>query len=121
MHAHIPPIGKLAPKVFEARWWMALFGSITPKRHVAWSNAKTVALLDLGVLAKDIRKKLSQHSRQSTKKTVSKRGKRQFAGTRFLKGTQILNSTYLSRVCGLALVWVSNILKSNMIKLVFVK
>ena len=79
-----------APEVYEARWWMALFGSITPKRHVAWSNARTVKLLDLGVLVKEIRDTLRKHSRQTTKKSVSKNGKKGFSGTGFLKATQIL-------------------------------
>ena len=69
---------------------MAHFGAITPKRHVAWANARTVQLLDMGILAKETQQKLSQHERQSTKKYVNRKGKKAYAGTRFLKGTQNL-------------------------------
>ena len=68
---------------------MALYGGLTPKRHIAYSNAKTIQLLDLGVLLKEVRDKLSKHGYQSTRSYKNK-GKKVFAGTRFLKWTQIL-------------------------------
>lgn len=67
-----------------------MFGGLTPKRHVAWSNSRSVKLLDLGVLAKVIRDKLAKHAQQSTRKYTNGRGKRAFVGTKFLKNTQIL-------------------------------
>ena len=68
-----------------------MYGGLTPKRHIAWSNARTVQLLDLGVLLKETRDRLSRHGCQSTKKYISKTGRRGFSGSRFLKQTQILD------------------------------
>ena len=68
-----------------------MYGGLTPKRHIAWSNARTVQLLDLGVLLKETRDRLSCHGCQSTKKYISKTGRRGFSGSRFLKQTQILD------------------------------
>ena len=79
-------------QVYHATWWMAKYGGLTPKRHIAWSNARTVRLLDLGSLIKETRDLLSQHACQSTKKYVSKKtGRKGFSGSRFLKQTQILD------------------------------
>ncbi|CAL1131372.1 unnamed protein product [Cladocopium goreaui] len=87
-HPRVRHLWHLLPRVYEARWWMAMFGSLTPKRHVAWSNSRSVKLLDLGVLAKVIRDKLAKHAQQSTRKYTNGRGKRAFVGTKFLKNTQ---------------------------------
>ena len=76
-------------QVFMASWWMALYGSLTPKRHVAYSNAATVRGLDLGVLRKHKREKLSKHKCKSSRTYKNKRGRKVFCGTRFLKQTQI--------------------------------
>ncbi len=76
---------------------MGLYGSLTPKRHIAYCNAKTVQLLDLGTLLKEHREQLSNHAYKSTKKYKSKGGnKTVFAGTRFLKQTQNLGTWILS-------------------------
>ena len=69
---------------------MASYGGLTPKRHIAWSNAATVEVLDLGTLLKEHRQKLSRHGQQSTRTYKSRSGKKRFHGTRFLKQTQIL-------------------------------
>ena len=69
-----------------------MYGGLTPKRHIAWSNARTVQLLDLGVLLKETRDRLSRHGcTMSTKKYISKTGRRGFSGSRFLKQTQSLD------------------------------
>ena len=70
-------------QVFQAAWWMQLYGSLTPKRHVAWCNAPTVKVLDLGVLAKETKERLSAGARKSAKTYRNKRGKKAFCGTRF--------------------------------------
>lgn len=81
-------------KVYQASWWMAHYGGLTPKRHIAYSNAKTVQLLDLGTLVKEVRQKLSKHAYQSTRSYKSK-GRKVFSGSPFLKQTQKLGCTFL--------------------------
>lgn len=80
----------VAPKVYQAAWWMGSYGAPTPKRHIAYSNAPSVQLLDLGSLVKEVRKRLSKHNQQSSRTYVSRDGKQRFVGTRFLKRTQTL-------------------------------
>jgi len=76
-------------KVFEAYWWMAMYGGLTPKRHIAYSNSRTVANFNLGTLVKRAREALSKHAYKSSKTYKSKSsGKKSFAGSRFLKQTQ---------------------------------
>jgi|Cyp1metagenome_2_1107374.scaffolds.fasta_scaffold02216_14 hypothetical protein len=77
---------------------MALYGGLTPKRHIAYSNTKTIQLLDLGVLLKEVREKLSKHGCQSTRSYQNK-GKKVFAGTQFLKQTQILGIVLIVGCC----------------------
>ena len=69
---------------------MQLYGSIYPKRHIAWSNAPTVRVLDLGVLAKKVKEMLSAKSRKSSKTYKNKKGEKAFCGTRHLRDTQKL-------------------------------
>ncbi|CAL1140558.1 unnamed protein product [Cladocopium goreaui] len=88
---------RMLPKVFQASWWMALYGGLTPKRHIAYSNTKTIQLLDLGVLLKEVREKLSKHGCQSTRSYQNK-GKKVFAGTQFLKQTQTYPPRFAKRV-----------------------
>lgn len=68
-----------------AYWWMGLFGSATPKRHLGISNSETVGRLDLGTLAVR-RSKLSGGVKSSTT-YISQAGRKSYKGTRFLKST----------------------------------
>ncbi|CAL1165907.1 unnamed protein product [Cladocopium goreaui] len=88
---------RLLPEVFESSWWMALYGGLTPKRHIAFSNAKTIQILDLGKLLKEVRQRLSKHGYQSTRSYKSK-GRKVFSGTRFLKQTQTYPPRFARRV-----------------------
>lgn len=85
-------------KVYQAAWWMASYGGLTPKRHIAWSNSPTVQVLDLGTLLKEVRERLSKHRCQSSRTYVSKSGRKRFVGTKFLKGTQMLATNELLKV-----------------------
>lgn len=79
-----------------------MYGSLTPKRHVAFCNAPTVQLMDLGVLEARVRERLSKHDCKSARTYKNKRGKRAFHGTKWLKGTQILglwNKLWASSSC----------------------
>lgn len=75
-----------ALKVFQAAWWMGLYKHVSPKRHVAWSNAPTVQCLDLGHMTRAMQKKAT--SQPTARSYRNKRGEKKFHGTRFLKGTQ---------------------------------
>ena len=85
-------------KVYQAAWWMASYGGLTPKRHIAYSNSPAVQVLDLGTLLKAVRDRLSKHTCQSSKTYVSKNGRKRFAGTKFLKRTQMLATNELLKV-----------------------
>ena len=66
-------------EVWRIRWWMAAYGARTPKRHVGWSNSANVGVLHGGKLKFDYKNPLYQ-SYKTTKKTISKAGKKQFSG-----------------------------------------
>ena len=84
-------------KVYQSAWWMASYGGLTPKRHIAYANTTAVKLLDLGTLLKEVRERLSKHRCQSSKTYTSKAGKKRFAGSRFLKQTQMLGVHFLKK------------------------
>lgn len=98
LYMHVDLILYAAPpvQVYGASWWMALYGSPTPKRHIAWSNAATVQCLDLGILRKFVRQKLSKGSCKSAKTYTNPNGKKSFAGTSLLKHTQQLDLSRLT-------------------------
>lgn len=79
-------------QVYESAWWMMLYGSITPKRHIAWANARTVKVLDLGRLLREVKERMSSKVRKSSKTYRNRRGGKSFVGTRHLRATQILES-----------------------------
>jgi hypothetical protein len=79
-------------QVYESAWWMMLYGSITPKRHIAWSNARTVKVLDLSRLLREVKERMSSKVRKSSKTYRNRRGGKSFVGTRHLRATQILES-----------------------------
>ena len=101
-------------KVFQASWWMALYGGLTPKRHIAYSNARTVQTLDLGVLLKEVSRKLSNHKYQSTRSYKSKgqKSKKVFSGSAYLKQTQLLSSKVL---CWLIFIFIFFLIKLSML------
>lgn len=77
---------------------MRLYGSETPKRHLAYCNSAAIALLDLGRLEGWCKKVQQQdQSGVSRKKTVQKyvdkNGRERYKGTVHLKGTE--SETYL--------------------------
>ena len=80
-----------------------MYGSLTPKRHIAYCNSKKVSVLDLGTLLAEMRKALSSHQYQSSKTYQSKKGKKSFAGTRFLKRTQTLGYGWWVPWCSISL------------------
>ena len=67
---------------------MAHYYSKFPKRHIGWSNSKTIGKLDLGTLSRDLVKLLSKLEMKSAKTYLSKGGRKRFVGSRHLKSTQ---------------------------------
>ena len=49
-----------ALKVWKIQWWMAHYGSRTPKRHVGYSNCACIGSLGRGRLPKRVKKKLKK-------------------------------------------------------------
>lgn len=84
-HPRIRLLWRLLPQVFEARWWACMYGAPTAKRHVGWSNCRTVKLLDLGRMIKKIHNQ--KGGIKSTKTYRNRRGKKSFSGSKFLKST----------------------------------
>lgn len=72
---------------------MGSYGAPTPKLHIAFSNAGTVRMLDLGKIALELKKQLASHNRKSSKTYINSRGKKAFVGTPHLRSTQILYFT----------------------------
>ena len=66
---------------------MQHFGGLTAKHHLGISNSETVGKLDLGKLAKSVRKKLASSRSKSASTYKSKSGRSSFKGSRFLKDT----------------------------------
>lgn len=60
------------------------------KRHIAWSNCKSVECLNLGVMTREMQRRLFAHAPKSAKSYKSRDGKTSYVGTKFLKHTQIL-------------------------------
>ena len=72
---------------------MGHYGSLTMKRHVCWSNAPTVQCLDLGTMTKEFQKRFD-HKAKSAKKYKNKRGQPAYCGSKFLKQTGSLVSSF---------------------------
>lgn len=75
-------------QVYEAKWWAGLYGSPTLKRHIAWSNSPTVALLDIGRMTKRHQERIAKKGVKSATTGRTKRGRKIFTGTAALKSTQ---------------------------------
>lgn len=71
-----------------------MYGGLTPKRHIAWSNSRQVRRLDLGAMVHELRRELTQHRHKSTRKYKTKGGKTGFSGSSRLKATQRLAAIF---------------------------
>ena len=75
-------------EVHEVRWWMCHYKAPTPKRHVGFSNSKTIKKIDKGKL----------QGWKPTNKTVTVqhyidgKGKRRYKGTTSLRAREILDT-----------------------------
>jgi hypothetical protein len=69
---------------------MGAYKAATMKRHIAWSNCKSVECLNLGVMTREMQRRLFAHAPKSAKSYKSRDGKTSYVGTKFLKHTQIL-------------------------------
>ena len=67
------------------------------KRHIGWSNCRSIECLNLGKMAKDFQERNFRHGAKSARTYRNKRGKKAFHGTRALKGTQILSRNKVSK------------------------
>lgn len=79
-------------KMFKIAFWMKKHLSMTWKRTWFWSTSKRISSLDLGQLLPSER----TSSVKTTKQTIGKNGKRQWQGTKALKGTQCFDCRYTS-------------------------
>ena len=82
-------------KVYSARWWMASYGSKTPKRHVMYSNSQAIGAFDMGRLCFDY-KNPEYLKHRTTKITITEMPdgttKKAFQGVKGkLKNTQYLD------------------------------
>ena len=73
-------------KVYKVGWWMAHYGSKSPKRHQGLSNNRWVERYNLGKLKKASMKK--DPTFQPSKSYVDKAGRKRWQGTKQLKQTQ---------------------------------
>ena len=76
--------------MYQTSWWMGAYKAATMKRHIAWSNCKTVECLNLGVMTREMQRRLFAHAPKSAKTYKSRDGKTSYVGTKFLKHTQTL-------------------------------
>ena len=77
-------------KVSIVKWWMAHYGSGTPKRHWAFSNAPDILGLDRGKLTGW--KKVPEH-KQTARRYMDAKGKKRYQGTSQLRKTEHLDIT----------------------------
>ena len=78
-----------AREVFSTRWWMGSYKSLTPKRHVGYSNSKKISFLNMGTLRWDYTS--DTYKKNRTTKQVVKGGKKTFTGVKkTLKASQRL-------------------------------
>lgn len=98
------PDTKCDRQVYQALWWMGHYGSLTMKRHIAWSNCRTVKCFDLGVMCKAYQQKHFRHGAKSARTYTNKKGKPAYHGTKYLKGTQTLScmSALIKQLLGIS-------------------
>ena len=79
-------------QVYRSWWWMKSYGSLTPKRHLGYSNCRVVEKLYLGYLTKrgqtKIFKKKGKSKVSTTRRYKDRRGRMRFSGTPYLKKSQ---------------------------------
>ena len=73
-------------EVYTTSWWMGLFQSLTPKRHIGWSNSWAISLIDGGRLSRARAKQYGLHLAKSAI-SYEKGGKKKYQGTSLLKST----------------------------------
>ena len=73
-------------EVYTTSWWMGLFKSLTPKRHIGWSNSWAISLIDGGRLSRARAKQYGLHLAKSAI-SYEKGGKKKYQGTSLLKST----------------------------------
>lgn len=78
-------------QIYWAAWWMGHYGSLTMKRHIAWSSCPAVNCLDQGVMAKEYQERHFRHGVKSARSYLNKKGKKAYHGTKHLKGTGTLS------------------------------
>jgi len=64
-----------------------MYGSPTRKRHIGWSNSASIRRLDLGRLTRQHAARIAKRGVRSAKTYINRKGKKSFAGSKFLKGT----------------------------------
>ena len=64
-----------------------MYGSPTRKRHIGWSTRPSIRRLDLGRLTRKHAARIAKRGVRSAKTYVDRKGKKSFAGSKFLKGT----------------------------------
>ena len=74
------------PEVFTFGWWMGMYGGKSPKRHRGYSNNPATSSLDLGIYKRSER--ALKGSVQTVRKYTTKDGRKAWAGTKELRGTQ---------------------------------
>ena len=84
----VAPIAILQAKIWKTTFWMAHFGSRTPKGHALFSNSKATNAFNMGKLAVRARKK----GPAAVVQYRDAQGRARFKGTRFLKQTESLDS-----------------------------
>lgn len=72
-----------------------MYGAATWKRHVGWSNAPTITLLNLGSLTKKWKAKISSYGIKSARTYKNKEGQKAFHGTKQLRGTGTLRHEFV--------------------------
>ena len=70
---------------------MGFYRSLTPKRHIGWSNSWTISLLDVGRLSRKRAMRFGLHLAKSARSYV-KNGKKQYQGTSLLRQTGLFVS-----------------------------
>ena len=79
-------------KVTRVTWWMAHWGSPTPKRQYMYSNCAAVSTLDRGKLHLTTWRKKNKNAPQTTKRYKDGKGRDCWSGTDQLRKTECLLS-----------------------------
>ena len=78
-------------KVYRAKWFMALYGGLTPKPQYAYCNSCHIAKLNLGRMVGWLKSKSANGKRVATCKTyLNSKGDKCFKGTPALRKSEYL-------------------------------